>query len=68
MLFNVFKTGCKVEELQLGTIERIERARSFVWSWPGASRNWCALHLVLETAVHQPIAKLARYHNRGFIQ
>jgi hypothetical protein len=26
MLFNVFKTGCKVEELQLGTIERIERA------------------------------------------
>lgn len=26
MLFNVFKTGCKVEELQLGTVERIERA------------------------------------------
>jgi hypothetical protein len=26
MLFNVFKEGCKVEELQLGTIERIERA------------------------------------------
>lgn len=26
MLFNVFKAGCKVEELQLGTIERIERA------------------------------------------
>jgi len=26
MLFNVFKNGCKVEELQLGTIERIERA------------------------------------------
>ena len=26
MLFNVFKTGCKVEELQLGTIGRIERA------------------------------------------
>ncbi|EKU81806.1 IS4 family transposase, partial [Massilia timonae] len=26
MLFNVLKNGCKVEELQLGTIERIERA------------------------------------------
>jgi len=26
MLFNVFKNGCKVEELQLGTIDRIERA------------------------------------------
>jgi hypothetical protein len=26
MLFNVFKAGCKVEQLQLGTIERIERA------------------------------------------
>lgn len=26
MLFNVFKNGCKVEELQLGTIARIERA------------------------------------------
>jgi IS4 transposase len=26
MLFNVFKTGCKVVELQLGAIERIERA------------------------------------------
>jgi hypothetical protein len=26
MLFNVLKNGCKVEELQLGTIDRIERA------------------------------------------
>jgi hypothetical protein len=26
MLFNVLKNGCKVEELQLGTVERIERA------------------------------------------
>lgn len=26
MLFNVLKNGCKVEELQLGAIERIERA------------------------------------------
>jgi len=26
MLFNVLKNGCRVEELQLGTIERIERA------------------------------------------
>jgi IS4 transposase len=26
MLFNVLKNGCKVGELQLGTIERIERA------------------------------------------
>ncbi|MES2016235.1 MAG: IS4 family transposase, partial [Pseudomonadota bacterium] len=26
MLFNVLKNGCCVEELQLGTIERIERA------------------------------------------
>jgi hypothetical protein len=26
MLFNVLKTGCKVEQLQLGAIERIERA------------------------------------------
>jgi hypothetical protein len=26
MLFNVFKAGCKVEQLQLGRIERIERA------------------------------------------
>lgn len=25
MLFNVLKNGCKVEELQLGTIERVER-------------------------------------------
>ena len=26
MLFNVLKNGCKVEQLQLGTIDRIERA------------------------------------------
>jgi hypothetical protein len=26
MMFNVLKNGCKVEELQLGTIDRIERA------------------------------------------
>lgn len=26
MLFNVFKAGCKIEQLQLGTIERMERA------------------------------------------
>lgn len=26
MLFNVYENGCKVEELQLGTIERNERA------------------------------------------
>lgn len=27
MLFNVFKNGCKVEALQLSTIERIEREK-----------------------------------------
>lgn len=26
MLFNVLKNGCCVEELQLGTIDRLERA------------------------------------------
>jgi hypothetical protein len=35
MLFNVLKNGCCVEELQLGTIERIERALalSLVVAW-----------------------------------
>lgn len=35
MLFNVLKNGCKVEELQLGTIDRIERALALylVVSW-----------------------------------
>jgi len=28
MLFNVSKNGCKLEERQLGTIERIERAQA----------------------------------------
>ncbi len=37
ILFNVLKNGCQVEELQLGTIERLERARwrCFLW-WLGA--------------------------------
>ena len=35
MLFNVLKNGCRVEQLQLGTIERIERALALylVVSW-----------------------------------
>lgn len=30
ILFNVLKNGCQVEELQLGTIERLERKRSLI--------------------------------------
>jgi len=37
MLFNVLKNGCRVEALQLGTIERLERALVYFWLWRGVS-------------------------------
>lgn len=41
VLFNVLKNGCQVEELQLGAVERIERALAMY-----LVVSWCIAHLL----------------------
>lgn len=42
MFFHVLKNGCRIEALQLGSIEKIERALVLTWWWPGALPGSCA--------------------------
>ena len=41
MFFHVLKNGCRIEALQLGSIEKIARALVLYTSWPGASPGSC---------------------------